>query len=242
MNRHLLDALMGTLSGHLDLSKSRVETLVLLILGLVNGRTVNLSHIASQLSGTALIPSAYRRLQRFFQYVRLDGNWPAPLIVKWLGIKPPWVLCLDRTNWKIGRRDVNILTLAITTRRVRIPLMWTLLPTGGCSTQDDRIHLMCRYLAIFDPASISWLLADREFIGVRWMEFLLENNIIFAIRLKENTVVYLEDGHTYQLKSLLRTRRKAKQILAQPGRLAAMINCRNCLSRSQPNPCPTVSS
>ncbi len=225
MNRHLLDALMGTLSRHLDLGKSRVETLALLILGMVNGRTVNLSHIASQLSGTASIPSVYRRLQRFFQYVRLDGNWSAPLIVKWLGIKPPWVLCLDRTNWKIGRRDVNILTLAITTRRVRIPLMWTLLPSGGCSTQDDRIDLMRRYLAIFDPASISWLLADREFIGVRWMEFLLKNNIIFAIRLKEDTVIYLEDGHTYQFKSLLRTRRKAKQILARPGRLAAMTDC-----------------
>ena len=39
MNRHLLDALMGTLSGHLDLSKSRLETLALLVLGLANGRT-----------------------------------------------------------------------------------------------------------------------------------------------------------------------------------------------------------
>jgi len=102
--------------------------------------------------------------------------------------------------------------------------MWTLLPSGGCSTQDQRIDLMCRYLAIFDPASISWLLADREFIGVRWMKFLLENNIIFAIRLKEDTVIYLEDGHTYQFKSLLRTRRKPNQILAQPGRLAAMTD------------------
>ncbi len=57
------------------------------------------------------------------------------------------------------------------------------------------------------------------------MEFLLKNKIIFAIRLKEDTVIYLEDGHTYQFKSLLRTRRKAKQILARPGRLAAMTDC-----------------
>ena len=105
MNRHLLDALMGTLSGHLDLSKSRVETLALLIWGLVNGRTVNLSHIASQLSGTALIPLAYRRLQRFFQYVRLDANWSAPLIVKWLGIKPP---CLSLRSLGIFATDLRL--------------------------------------------------------------------------------------------------------------------------------------
>ncbi|MCP4206334.1 MAG: IS4 family transposase [Shimia sp.] len=225
MNRHLRDTLVGTLSSHLDLSKSRLETLALLILGLVNSRTVNLSHGASQFSGTALIPSSYRRLQRFFQYVRLDGDWVAQLTVKWLRIRPPWILCLDRTNWKIGRSDVNILMLAISTRRMRIPLMWTLLPTGGCSNQGERISLMRRYLAIFGPDSISWLLADREFIGATWVKFLLENNIVFCIRVKENSVICLEDGHTYQLNSLLRTRRNAKQILAQPGRLAAMIDC-----------------
>jgi len=49
MNRHLLDTLMGTLSAYHDLGKSRVETLALRILDLVNGRTVNLRHIASQL-------------------------------------------------------------------------------------------------------------------------------------------------------------------------------------------------
>ncbi len=222
MDRHLLDTLTRTLSCQLDLSKSRLETLALLILGLVNGRTVNLSHVASQFSSASLIASAYRRLQRFFQYVRLDGDWAARITVKWLGTKPPWILCLDRTNWKIGRCDVNILMLAITTRRVRIPLMWTLLPTSGCSTERERIDLMRRYLAIFGPASISWLLADREFIGAAWMKFLLKNNIVFAIRLKENNLICLEDGHIYQFTSLLRARPKAKRILAQPGRLAAM--------------------
>lgn len=225
MNRHLRDALVGTLSLHLDLSKSRLETLALLIVGVINSRTVNLSHIASQFSATALIASSYRRLQRFFQYVRLDGDWVAQVTVKRLGLKRPWVLCLDRTNWKIGRRDVNILMLAITTRRTRIPLMWTILPKGGTSNQRERIQLMRRYLAIFGADSISWLLANREFIGAAWIKFLLENNITFCIRLKENSLICLDDGHTYQLSKLLRTRRNAKQILAQPGRLATMIDC-----------------
>ncbi len=91
--------------------------------------------------------------------------------------------------------------LAIATRRIRIPLMWTILPTGGCSNQRERISLMRRYLAIFGPDSISWLLADREFIGATWVNFLLENNITFAIRVKENSVIRLDDGNTYQLSS-----------------------------------------
>jgi hypothetical protein len=224
MYRQVPDALKLTLSSQLDLSKSRLETLALLILGLINGRTVNLSHVASQLSGSALIKSGYRRLQRFFQFVQLDGDWLAQLTVKRLAFKPPWVLCLDRTNWKVGRRDVNILMLAIATRRIRIPLMWTMLDKSGASSQGERIELMQRYLAVFGPGSIGWLLADREFIGAEWMKFLLENNILFVIRVKESHYISHDDGRSYQLKSLLRTRKNARRLLARPGRLAAMID------------------
>jgi hypothetical protein len=215
---------MVTLSAHVDLSKSRLETLALLIIGLIHGRTVNLSHVASQFCGTALISSCYRRLQRFFQHVRLDGDRLAALTIKRLGIKAPWIVCLDRTNWKIGRRDVNILMLAVATRRLRIPLMWTILDKGGSSSQRECIELMRRYLAVFGSRSIKWLLADREFIGADWMKFLLKNNIVFVIRLKENQYVHLDDGHVYQLKRLLRTHRDAKWLLARRGRLAGMTD------------------
>ena len=127
------------------------------------GGWVRVSERWYQCSGGAQVSSSYRRLQRFFQYVRLEGDWLALAVVKLLKIGPPWVLCLDRTNWKIGRRDVNILMLAVVTRRLRIPLMWTVLDKAGSSNQCERIALMRRYLALFGPRSIAWLLADREF-------------------------------------------------------------------------------
>ena len=104
MSHHLPDTLTHTLSSHLDLGKSRLQTLSWLIIGLVNARTVNLSHLASQCSSSAQVSSSYRRLQRFFQYVTLEGDWLALAVVKLLKLRAPWVLCLDRTNWKIGRR------------------------------------------------------------------------------------------------------------------------------------------
>jgi hypothetical protein len=200
----------------------RLQTLSWLIIGLVNARTVNLSHLASQCSNNALVSSNYRRLQRFFQHVRLEGDWLSLAVVKLLNLSPPFVLCLDRTNWKIGRHDVNILMLAIATRRFRIPLMWTVLGKAGSSNQCERIALMRRYLALFGPGSIAWLLADREFIGQRWIEFLLENNTLFAIRVKENSYVRLQDGRRTQLKTLLRKPAGFKLLQSQPGRLEAM--------------------
>ena len=147
------------------MSKSRVETLSLLIIGMASARTVNLTHIASERPSDVKVASSYRRLQRFFQHVRPGQDWTANVVIGLLGIKGPWVLCLDRTNWKVGSRDVNILLLAVVTRRHRVPLLWTVLDKAGTSDTAERTALMRRYLAIFGASSIKLLLADREFIG-----------------------------------------------------------------------------
>ena len=78
---YLLAPLLNTLSPHFDLSKTRLETMAIILFGLANGRTVNLSHLARQFPGTALHASSYRRLQRFFEYVR--GIRPPPDLGIW---------------------------------------------------------------------------------------------------------------------------------------------------------------
>src|SRR5262245_22573738 len=92
-------ALAAKVSRTIGLSNDRRETLAVLIQGLINARTVNLTHLAGSFHGPAKVISNYRRLQRFFQHVRLDGDWLAKTLVKLLGLKPPYRLCLDRTNW-----------------------------------------------------------------------------------------------------------------------------------------------
>ena len=204
----LLAPLMDTLRPHFDLSKTRLETLVVLLVGLANARTVNLSHLASQFPGTALHASNYRRLQRFFQHIRLDGDVVAQLIVRLLNLKRPRLLALDRTNWKLGSTDINFLVLAIVTDRFKVPLLWSVIGHRGNSSMAERIELVQRYLRLFGASSIEVLLADREFIGDEWLEFLIENNVPFVIRLRENTYIHIKDGKRFQLRSLLRKRRK----------------------------------
>ena len=205
MVERLLTPLVETLRPHFDLSKTRLETLAVLLFGLANCRTVNLSHLASQFPGEAKHGSNYRRLQRFFQHIRLDGDVAALVIMQMLNLlNRPNVLALDRTNWKLGSRDVNILVLAVVTRRFRVPLMWTLLSHAGNSATYQRISLMERYLHLFGAASIRALLADREFVGAKWMQFLNKNNIPYAIRIKEDMVLHLADGGRHQFRTLLR--------------------------------------
>lgn len=90
--------------------------------------------------------------------------------------------------------------LAVVTRRARVPLIWSVLDNnGGTSNSAQRIALMRRYLAIFGPESIRLLLADREFVGRAWMDFLKGNNISFAIRMREKLIVTTEDGRRLAL-------------------------------------------
>lgn len=124
--------LMKTLGCHFALSKSRLETLAVLVSGLVQSRTVNLMHLAAHFCGPAQHASNYRRLQRFFQFVRLDQATAARrLVLRMLGFERPKCLALDRTNWKIGSTDINIMMLAIVTRRFHLPLLWSFVPHGG---------------------------------------------------------------------------------------------------------------
>ena len=206
----LLAPLMTTLSPHFDLSKTRLETLTIMLAGLANGRTVNLSHLASQFPGMALHASSYRRLQRFFQHVRLDGDVVAQLIFRLLDLRGAQLLALDRTNWKLGKTDINILVLAIVTRRFKVPLMWSFLSHRGNSSTRQRIDLIERYLRVFGASSIEALLADREFVGDEWMTYLIEKNVPFVIRLREDMYIETEDRRPFQFRALLRKRRKGK--------------------------------
>ncbi|MFH6783101.1 IS4 family transposase [Methylobacterium sp. MA0201] len=208
----LRTTLVTSLSTHLVLRKSRLETLGTLIIALIHGRSVNLTHIASHCRGSACYTSKYRRLQRFSQHVRLDQAVIAALVVRMLNLARPKCLALDRTNGKIGRHDVNILMLAIVTRRFRVPLFWTVLHNQGNSNTAQRIALLKQYLALFEPGSIEFLLAEREFIGAAWFKFLIEAEIPFAIRVRSELTMSLPDGRPWSIESLLRNKRARRTI------------------------------
>ena len=97
-------------------------------------------------------------------------------------------LNLDRTNWKWGKRNINILMLAIVYRGIAIPILWTLLNKRGNSDTKERIALIQRFIAIFGKDRIVNVFADREFIGEQWFTWLIEQDINFCIRVKKTSL------------------------------------------------------
>jgi len=108
------------------------------------------------------------------------------------------VLVLDRTNWKFGSKNINILMLGISYKNVAFPLMFIMLNKRGNSDMQERMGLIKQYIEWFGKHTIDCLLADREFIGDEWLQFLNDNSIRYYIRIRNNFKVF-----SYQKQELI---------------------------------------
>jgi hypothetical protein len=165
--------------------KARIFVIIGMIVALVQKKTVNLTAIAGELNPEVKKENNYRRLQRFFLEFIPGSDGFARLLASFLpdGL---WALSMDRTNWQFGEKDINILMLAVVYKGIAIPLLWCLLPKKGNSNVDERIALLERFIRLFGKRRIRMLLADREFVGVLWIDWLCNEKIPFVIRFRND--------------------------------------------------------
>lgn len=187
-------ALRLALKAHLPWNQARLTFIAQFILALLTVRSVNLAELATALSSRAKRASNYTRLQRFFRAFPLDQAVIARAVVHLLPLPERWALTLDRTNWQLGRVEINILVLAVVYEGLAVPLFWTVLGKAGNSTTAERIALLEQFLATFGRERVAMLLGDREFIGAEWLGYLHRVRLPFRIRIKANTQVSTPRG------------------------------------------------
>ncbi len=188
----------------------RLKTLVEFVQAMSSARSVNLVKVAAAMKRGVLPDSAYRRVQRFIHDIRLDPKLLAPFLLRLVGIKAPYTLIMDRTNWEFGKAKINFLMLSVLGNGWSIPVLWILLPKKGNSNEEERIELMNRFMSIFGQDVIYNLLADREFIGDTWIKYLIGLTIPFDIRIRANMLVESK-GKLIRVSRLFR-----KALLNQP--------------------------
>jgi hypothetical protein len=99
-------------------------------------------------------------------------------------------LTMDRTNWKIGEANVNILVIGVVYEGLAFPILFQMMPKFGNSNWKERIAIMEKYDELFGFETIDYLVADREFIGQKWLEYLNLNSIKYHIRIRDNFHVF----------------------------------------------------
>ena len=125
-----LNELHLILNKSLKWNKSHLKCFSLIMLAIILKQTCNLSSASKALPIKCLPQSFYRRMQRFFAGQYFDYRQISQLIFNMLSFDKVQ-LTLDRTNWKWGKRNINILMLAIVYRGIAIPIVWTLLNKRG---------------------------------------------------------------------------------------------------------------
>jgi len=186
-------SLLSLINQKINAHKSRLKTLTCLILAVIEERTVNLTVLAAHNPSNIEQESNYRKLQRWFESFNLPYQDVAKLTLERLEKpKAGFVLSIDRTNWKFGKTDINILTLGVVVDKVAIPLVWMTLPPRtkrGNSHAKHRILLMKKVFQVLPIEDIDLLAMDREFCGEEWLKWLNEKDITWVLRIKNNTQV-----------------------------------------------------
>jgi hypothetical protein len=111
-------------------------------------------------------------------------------------------ISIDRTNWKFGDTDINILCLTVSYKGVGIPILFELLDKKGNSNSDERTLLLDKFILLFGTKCIRSFTADREFIGEKWYKYLIANKIPFFIRLPKSHRLTL-GGINYRIDTLI---------------------------------------
>jgi hypothetical protein len=169
-----ISELKDSLNVYFGWNRARMACFVNMLLALLATRTVNLNKLACVVFGDALQSSRYRRIQRFFSKFPLDYQQIAGFIFKlFFMMDGQWYLSMDRTNWRWGKSDINILMLGIVFKGTAIPIYWMLLDKRGNSDTLERIELIQMFIDHF---------------GKDWFGWLLKEKIPFYIRIKNNTI------------------------------------------------------
>ncbi len=200
--------------GRLNLARAKFVTMF--IIALCKVQTVNYSKLANAFESEALAESSLRKIQRFMANFSLDANLIAKLIFSLLPDKQGLTISIDRTNWKFGKLNINIFMLGIVYKGVAFPLLFSMLPKRGNSNSNERILLINRYINLFGKETIDCIVADREFVGKDWIDYLNYNELRYYIRIRNNFRVYLAHKNQELKVSWLFNSYKVNQFIIYP--------------------------
>lgn len=184
----LLDKVKENLTGY---KPHVLKNLLLLTLCVLQVGSVNLyrlrGHVGRILGVEIEADSGYKRLIRIFDMHAYSRMWLDLLQYGFglLRLKSDYLL-LDGTSWERRGVERHYLTLSILYQGVAIPIYWVDLCRLGISSEQERKKMFRRVVKLYDLSGKT-LLADREYIGKEWFNYLQNQGVDFIIRLRKTS-------------------------------------------------------
>ena len=99
------------------------------------------------------------------QSLILNFSWKKSRLVLGIFKQDSYVIALDRTCWKFGKSDINILFLVVVIGKISVPIYWRTLEHLGACTNVLMQEILEKFINNFGADKIKYLLADREFMN-----------------------------------------------------------------------------
>ncbi len=179
-------SLTQKLSKHFLMHPSRVKTFAAAILGAMSSGNCQ-QYSLSRMLDSPTCKAGIRRIERLFQKQEFTCSSLAVFLVETLNFTGLFDLCLDRSNWEFGKKNINYLVLSWRiSKELSLPLLFVELDKAGNSNTKERIDLIQQFIDLFGQGRIKSLSADREFVGKIWCDYLVRNKIPFYMRHRVN--------------------------------------------------------
>ena len=173
--------------------KSRLECLAGMIISLIENCSVSGKNMALAIKGKAKHSSRTQRIYRFFRDQIFNYDQVAKCILSIFN-SGNYIIALDRTCWKFGTKDINILFLVIIFGKISVPIYWYPLDHGGACGYWLMEEILERFINNLGIKKIKYLLADREFMSQDWLGFLIRKQIKFAIPLRKDMLIRIKNS------------------------------------------------
>jgi hypothetical protein len=217
---------------NLDWHPSRILLLAELISGVIKTGTVRIKDLALTLSSKGNTRAKIAKIERLLLHQQFDftiiGKIICSLLLK--AAKSQKVkIAIDRTNWRFGQQNLNYFVAAVIIGNISVPIAWILLDKKGNSSTAERIELMTKITKIIPKEQIEIILADREFTGEAWLQYLIKTQELpFAIRLKKSEKVERNNGKKTKLRKYFKDMQPQEMQTVETkiyGDLAVKITC-----------------
>lgn len=188
--------------------KTHQEFSTKLILAMIESRSVHYSRLAEEIDENIELASIERKVERYFKEVSIDYYSLAVFLISFIH-HDSLVISVDRTEWDFGKLRINVLCAAICVGKMAIPFYFELLDNNsGNSNYADRILLFENIMNIVERGRVELLVMDREFIGNKWLTWLINQKVPFCVRVPEGHKITSSNGEVLYPRELLKDKKK----------------------------------
>lgn len=197
----LLTILQPLWSERLNLSHKKF--MVAILQAMLLAWSVNLVKIACEIKSDATLPSVIRRLERFLLIKMFSLDRLTSVIVAGIKHSGAFVLTMDGTSWRLGKRRYYVLAVGICFDGIALPIAFKSLPGNTSTKFTEEIELLEHVVAVLGIDRIKCVVADREFGNTNLIRWFKAMRINFCFRLKSNIYVTGPDRkHSRKLSSI----------------------------------------